>query len=589
MAEQPTRKLAVLLHADVVGSTALVQLNETLAHQRIQDTFRRFSEVIASHDGIAHEIRGDALVAEFSKASDAVAAAVDFQMANATHNQELADEIRPVVRVGIAMGEVVVADNTVTGEGIVLAQRLEQLAGPGRVCIQDAAYQTVPKRLPFKYENLGERELKGFDDPVRVYSVKQASQTTTSGAAAKDPPASVERELPDKPSIAVLPFTNMSTDPEQEYFADGMAEDIITALSNLSALEVIARNSTFAYKGKSVKVQDIAVDLGVRYVLEGSVRKSAQRARISAQLIDATNGHHLWAERYDRELADIFDVQDEITRNIAIALQVQLSTGEHAQIWQGGTRNFEAWQCQMRGLQAFYKSTREGRREAAEYFEKALAIDPDYSAARIGLGYAYSNFARYRETSDPADSLRLSEEIAVQLLEKEETEPHGHALLGQIRWTQGRREEAVSACAKAVELAPNSPQHHGQLASILVYSQPEQALQHIDLAIQLSPLYPNWFTSTRFLAHYLQGNLELACQAASDAVERFPDYPFAWINLAGIHSALGLDTQARKTAQKFLLTQPAFSLNEYANSLAFQGPGDTETWLDHLRKAGLPS
>ena len=589
MAEEPTRKLAVLLHADVVGSTALVQLNETVAHKRIQDTFQRLSETIASHDGIAHEIRGDALVAEFSKASDAVAAAVEFQMTNPTHNQERADEIRPVVRVGIAMGEVVVADNTVTGEGIVLAQRLEQLARPGGVCIQDAAYQTVPKRLPFKYENLGERELKGFDDPVRVYSVKQASQTTTSDAAAKDRPTSAERELPDKPSIAVLPFTNMSTDPEQEYFADGMAEDIITALSNLSALVVIARNSTFAYKGKSVKVQDIAVDLGVRYVLEGSVRKSAQHARISAQLIDATNGHHLWAERYDRELADIFDVQDEITRNIAIALQVQLSSGEHAQIWQGGTRNFEAWQCQMRGLQAFYKSTREGRREAAEYFEKALAIDPEYSAARIGLGYAYSNFARYRETSDPADSLRLSEEIAVQLLEQEECEPHGHALLGQIRWTQGRREEAVSACAKAVELAPNNPQHHGQLASILVYSQPEQALQHIDLAIQLSPLYPNWFTSTIFLAHYLQGNLELARQAASEAVARFPDYPFAWINLAGIYSALKLDTQARETAKKFLLTQPAFSLNEYANLLAFQGPGDTETWLDHLRKAGLPS
>ena len=269
-------------------------------------------------------------------------------MANVTHNQELADEIRPVVRVGIAMGEVVVADNTVTGEGIVLAQRLEQLAGPGGVCIQDAAYQTVPKRLPFKYENLGERELKGFDEAIRVYSVQQASQTTTSGAVSKARPTSVEQELPDKPSIAVLPFTNMSADPEQEYFADGMAEDIITALSNLSALTVIARNSTFAYKGKSVKVQVIAADLGVRYVLEGSVRKSAQRARISAQLIDATNGHHLWAERYDRELADIFDVQDEITRNIAIALQVQLSAGEHAQIWQGGTRNFEAWQCQMR-------------------------------------------------------------------------------------------------------------------------------------------------------------------------------------------------------------------------------------------------
>ena len=589
MADTPSRKLAVLLHADVVGSTALVRLNETVAHQRIRDTFLRFSETIRSHGGIAHEIRGDALVAEFSKASDAVSASVAFQSANATHNEALTDNIRPVVRIGIAMGEVVIADNTVTGEGIVLAQRLEQLAEPGGVCIQGAAYETVPKRLPFDFENLGERELKGFDDLVRVYSVRQAVQAKISEPAARDQSASIELNLPTKPSIVVLSFTNMSSDPEQEYFGDGMAEDIITALSHLSALTVVACNSTFACKGKSVKVQEIADDLGVRYVLEGSVRKSAQRARITAQLVDATTGHHVWAERYDRELADIFDVQDEITRNIAIALQVQLSAGEHAQIWQGGTRNFEAWQCQMRGLQAYYKSTREGRRKASEYFEQALSLDPGYCAALTALGWAYSNFARYRETADPAVSLRQSEEIAEQLLERKETEPHGHSLLSQVRWMQHRRKEAVAACAKAVELEPNSPQHRGQLASILVYSQPEQALQHVNLSIQLSPLYPNWFTSTIFLAHYLQGDLETACQAAREAVERFPDYPFAWINLTGIYSALDLDQQARETGQKFLRMQPTFSLSEYAHLLGVQDNEDTETWVGHLRKAGLPN
>ena len=248
------------MHADIVGSTALVHKNEALAHQRIQDTFRRFSETIATHGGIAHEIRGDALVAEFSKASDAVSAAVDFQATNATHNQTLADEIRPIIRVGVAMGEVVVADNTVTGAGIVLAQRLEQLAEPGGVCIQGAAYETVPKRLPFTYENLGEKELKGFDESVRVYAVREALATSS-------PESEASTELPEEPSIAVLPFTNMSGDPEQEFFSDGITEDIITALSRISGLLVVARNSTMVYKGEAVDVKQVGREQGVRYVL----------------------------------------------------------------------------------------------------------------------------------------------------------------------------------------------------------------------------------------------------------------------------------------------------------------------------------
>jgi len=288
--DAPSRKLVVLVHADVVGSTALVQLDESLTHQRIQDTFRRFAETIAAHGGVAHEIRGDALVAEFSRASDAVSASTAFQIANTTHNEGLSDDVRPVVRIGIAMGEVVIADNTITGEGVVLAQRLEQLADPGGVCIQGAAYETVPKRLPFAYENLGERELKGFHEPIRVYAVKKKSQAnapTQRKAAAPD--------LADNPSIGILPFANMSGDPEQEYFSDGITEDIITELSKISGLLVISRNSTFTYKGKATKVQEICRDLGVRYVLEGSVRKAGQRVRITAQLIDGISGGHLWA------------------------------------------------------------------------------------------------------------------------------------------------------------------------------------------------------------------------------------------------------------------------------------------------------
>ena len=238
------------MHADVVGSTGLVRIDETLAHHRIQDSFRRFSEFISSQQGIAHELRGDALVAEFSRASDAVAASLGFQAANAANNKKLTDKIRPVVRVGIAMGEVLVADHTITGEGIVLAQRLEQLAEPGGVCIQGAAYETVPERMPFEFEDLGECELKGFTRLVRAYSVRSASDPRNEESDAATSLEIIALELPDEPSLAVLPVTNMSGDPEQEFFSDGITEDIITALSRISGLLVVARNSTMVYKGK---------------------------------------------------------------------------------------------------------------------------------------------------------------------------------------------------------------------------------------------------------------------------------------------------------------------------------------------------
>ncbi|MDH3673177.1 MAG: tetratricopeptide repeat protein [Gammaproteobacteria bacterium] len=579
-----TRKLAAILYADVAGYSRMMGEDEEGTHLRLREYLDEFSDLIQSHNGNVVKYAGDAALAEFATVTEAMTCAAQVQQALAVKNKDLPDKRKVEFRIGINLGEVIVDRKDIYGDGVNVAARLESLAQPGGICISESVYTAMGKKLDLAYEFMGEQQVKNIEQPVRAYRVLLESEQLQQATQAQ----TTASTLADKPSIAVLPFSNMSADPEQEYFADGMTEDIITALSHLSALTVIARNSSFAYKGKSVKVQDIARDLGVRYVLEGSVRKSGERARITAQLIDAASGHHLWAERYDRDLEDIFEIQDEITRNIAIALQVHLSSGEHAQIWQGGTRNFEAWQYQMRGLQAFYKSTREGRSEAAEYFEKAVAIDPGYFSAWAALGHTYCNFARYGDTSEPTASLRQSEEIAEKLLEQDETEAHGHALLAHIRLTQRRHEEAAVACAKAVELAPNNPNHRGLLAAILAYSQPGKALQHVNLAIQLSPHYPNWFTSTIFLAHYLQGDFDMARQAAEEAIAQFPDYPHAYVNLAAIYSVLGLDSQAREIAEKFLRMQPAFSLNEYAKSLVFQDSKDAETWVEHLRKVGLP-
>jgi adenylate cyclase len=358
--DQLSRKLAVILHADVVGSTELVRQDESLAHRRIRDAFQLFSETIVRHNGLAHEIRGDAIVAEFPKASDGVAASIEFQAKNEAQVQELPDPIRPVLRIGIAMGEVVVADNTVTGEGIVLAQRLEQLAESGGICIQGAVYETIPRRLPYEYVNLGKRELKGFDEPIRVYAVKPRSQAHT-----QTQQKVTTTDYADKPSIAVLPLSNMSGDSEQEYFSDGITEDIITELSRFTMLYVVARHSSFAFKGKRIDIKEIAEKLGAQYIVEGSVRRAGNRTRITAQLIDAGTGNHIWGERYDRELDDIFAVQDEVTRAIVATIAAQLGKTVSENAARKATTSIKSYEYLLQANRLYYRFNPEDNITAA--------------------------------------------------------------------------------------------------------------------------------------------------------------------------------------------------------------------------------
>jgi len=415
-----SRKLAVILHADVVGSTLLVQRNETLAHTRIQTTFQRFSETIRDYGGIAHEIRGDALVAEFERASDALAAALAYQAANTEFNATLDDDIQPQMRIGISLGEVVIADHTITGAGVVLAQRLEQLAESGGICIQGAAYETVPQRLPFNYENLGEQSVKGFEEPVRAYAV---TLTTGEQIPTPDPAGSTSQQRarrsrlkmgamfviatvavllvwwqpwttpespgPDEqPSIAVLPFQMLSDDTNQDYFSDGVTNDIITDLSKFSNLLVIAANSVFVYKGKAVDVKEVGRELGVRYVLEGSIQKVAGNVRINAQLIDATTNRHLWAERYDFALDDVFKVQDKITSTVVNSLQVILTENEKNRGASRLTDVIEAYDLYLRG-RTFLRGTKRSHLEARKLFDKAIKLDPEFAAAYAEKSFTF--------------------------------------------------------------------------------------------------------------------------------------------------------------------------------------------------------
>jgi TolB-like protein/class 3 adenylate cyclase len=593
---EPTRKLAVLLHADVIGSTALVQLNETVAHERIRDAFQRFSETITVHNGIAHEIRGDALVAEFSRASDAVTAALEFQSANTAHNEGLSDKIRPELRVGVAMGEVVVADNTVTGEGIVLAQRLEQLAESGGVCVQGAAYETMPKRLPFDCQNLGERELKGFDEPVRVYAVTQEAIARPDGGkttSEMEPQPSSEKDgltLPDKPSVAVLPFANISGEKEKDYFADGITEEIITTLSRVSKLFVIARKSTLAYKGRAVDIREVGREQGVQYVLEGSVRSGSQRVRVTAQLIEATTGRHLWGRRYDREVGDIFALQDDVTKEIVSALQVELTEGEQAHLAAQGTQNAEAWQLTFEGRDLVHEHHKDTVQKGRFLLEQAVRLDGNYALAWGALAEAHWKEARNEGWSaSPERSLELSVETSDRALALDSENASILAMRSVIMTTLRDFDGALALAEKALRLA-HSDANAIALAAITLYvcGKAAEAIKQTELAIRHCPRYPPWYLLMLGRCRWMLGQGEAAIAASRSAIKADPLLVQPYVVLAKVYAEVGQVSDARKAVENILRIDPKFSLLAYLRGLPLCDPGLEDRRRSALQIAGLP-
>ena len=485
MTAVPVRKLAIILHADVVGSTTLVSQDETLAHQRIRDCFERFDRTIANYNGVAREIRGDALVAEFARASDAVCAALCFQQANSARNEQITDTIQCVVRVGIAIGEVVVADDTVTGAGVVLAQRLEQLAVPGGVVIQGAAYETVPKRLPVEFEYLGEPELKGFTEPVRAYAAAISSDGEIPPPEDASGPAAADQS--EQPCIAVLPFKNLSGDPEQEYFSDGISEDIITALSHFRAFPVIARNSTFTYKGQPVQVQRVAEELGARYVIEGSIRKAGNRVRISAQLIDAESGHNLWAGKYDRTLEDIFEVQDEITSTIVATIQPELTQAELERGAVKRPENLTAWDMVLRGLALVNRHAVDDHEPARNLFRAAIKLEPDYADAWVGLAWSYLANLILVGTEEREDFLNKGFEAALQAVKLDQRSAAAHYILGVAYAWNEEYTKSIGEAEISLELNPYSAQTNMGLGNRLdLVGRTEEGIARMEQGLQLS-------------------------------------------------------------------------------------------------------
>ena len=589
-----SRKLAVILHADVVGSTSLVQKDEAIAHQRIRDAFDNFSETINAYGGVAHEIRGDALVAQFERASDAVSAAMAFQDSNASLVATLNDDIKPELRVGISLGEVVIADNTITGAGVVVAQRLEQLAEPGAVVVQGSVADTVPSRMPFEYVSLGDHILKGIDKPVGAFRValdRGEDIPSPEGIKIEAAIDGEDYETLRKPSIAVLAFTNMSNNPEQEFFADGISEDIITALSKISALMVVARNSSFVYKGTPKDIKQIGNELGVRYVLEGSVRRAGERIRVTAQLIDTSTGNHLWAERYDRNLEDVFSVQDEITRQVVNALDVELVLGEQARLWAGGTQNLEAWESIRLALDLVNRQQDQLWPQVKQLMTRALELDPEYAFAWAMYAGFHIHVADSSNltAAERREALELVREYAEKALELDPTAAKSYSHLGLYHLNKQEYDEAEQCAQKAAELAVNQANDLAIAAMINnKCGKPERALKQIQKAMRLSPVHPMWLLTAFGQILRILERFDESINVFLEMTQRDPEHIEGHIGLAQVLGQLDRIDEAKKAATEVLRIDPEFSAATYLSSLSYRDQKQISLLEHGLKRAGLP-
>ena len=632
------RRLTVILSADVVEYSRLMAADDAGTFAQLKTLRKELIEPMTSeYNGRVIKLTGDGTLMEFASVVDSVNFAVDIQRAMIERNASVPVDLQIRQRVGINIGDIIVDGEDIYGDGVNIAARLEGLAEPGGICISGKVYEEVRNKLSIAFEDLGEQAVKNIPEPVRVFRVpvRTAGAETvvtdrkgTSPASWKRPAlmaatatlvvvvgialwirpwaptvetASVEAmafPLPDRPSIAVLPFTNMSDDPSQEYFADGMTDDLITDLSKVSGLFVIARNSTFVYKNQPVEVRKVAEALGVRYVLEGSVRRAGDTVRVNAQLIDATTGGHVWADRYDGELADIFVVQDDFVRKIVEALAVNLAPQEAQQISQGRTNQIAAREAFQKGWELYLHFNAEDNAKAVPHLERAVELDPEYGRAYAVLSLAYARAGDFRGWGAALGlANRTAYDVAHDYLEMAEKYPT--ALL-HVSWSMyhlwfGRQEEAFNQAARAISLDPNEPEAHLVMGWVMITTgKPDEGLRFIDAAMRLNPNYPSHYVEARGLAYFAKGDLELAASEFRARLEQDPQAIELAPLLASAYGLLGRRDEARAALQLWIPRTSTLKLSDIPNAYRFRFSWDNEHRVvrerldDGIRIAALP-
>jgi adenylate cyclase len=576
------RRLAAILAADVAGYSRLMGVDEEGTLAALKACRRELIDPkISEHRGRIVKTTGDGALIEFASAVDATRCAMEIQHAMAERNASIPEDRRVEFRIGINVGDIIIDEGDIYGDGVNIAARVESLASRGTICISDNAYQQVKGKLTLNVSDMGEQQLKNIAEPVRVYRVDLGGESTTQ-------PAAPTLSFPDIPSIAVLPFQNMSGDVEQDYFCDGLVEDIITTLSKVAGLRVIARNSSSVYKGRSVDVREAAKQLGVRYVLEGSVRKSGNRIRVTAQLIDAKDGTHLWAERYDRAVDDIFAIQDEITLVVATEMQVKLTEGEQARLRYTTTNNVEAWTYWVQGLSHFRQQvTKEKFGPARLCWEKALALDPSSAPLNAMLGFMHFADARFGWWDDHETALSKTRAYADRALELDPKNADAYTTSSLELMMKGRYDEAVKHAKRAVQLAPGSADAATFACFVLASSgYPEEALAQIERAMNLSPNFPAYYLGHLGNAYRLTGKIEEAITAFKAYDARNPGSGLTDLVIA--YQENGQPDEAKRTAERLFAARRDFTIASWLKTQFRRDAARLEADIAALRAAGLP-
>ncbi len=624
------RKLTAILSADVEGYSRLMGDDEE-ATVRTLTTYREvLTTLIKQHNGKVIDSPGDNLLAEFVSVVDAVQCAVAVQKEISARNTELPGNRKMQFRIGINLGDVIQEEERIYGDGVNIAARLESLANPGGICISKTAFDQIESKLPYGYEFLGDQTVKNIAKPVSAYRVLMEPRVTVAGEPEKEKrsparrmptllgavavlvlavavgvwqfyirrpsvePASVEKmafPLPKKPSIAVLPFNNLSGDPDQEYFCDGMTEDLITDLSKISGIFVIARNSTYAYKEKPAKIRQVAEELGVRYVLEGSVRKADKQIRINAQLIDAVTGHHLWADRYDGNLDNVFALQDKITQKIIGALAVKLTANEKKQIALRGTDNIDAYDAFLQGWDYYLRSTPDAFRKAIPFFEKAVELDPNYGVAYAALALTYwsGSYAYYETGILGLSSILEGRLLARHYLDKAIIMPTSlsYRIASSMALNRRQFKEAIEEAERAVALDPNDASCRYTLAEALVYGgNPIEGIEYIETAMRLDPRFQTNPLYLLGIAYFCMGQYEKAVSRLERAFKRIPEPGQRLYPLVAAYAHLGRLNEAKKAVE---LWQQQLGLKFAMDRFPFKDPEVAKRFVDGLIKAGYPA
>ena len=584
-ANKVTRKLRAILSADVKGYSLMMADDEVHTIQTLKAYRSIMSNLIQQHSGRVVDNPGDNLLAEFSSAVDAAECAVEVQKKLKKENAKFVEDKQLQFRIGVNIGDVLQDGDRIYGSGVNIAARIEGIAEPGGICISRNAYDHVKDKLDVGFDYIGEHEVKNIKEPVRVYKILL-------GKDAPKPLVEEQLELPDKPSIAVLPFNNMSGDPDQEYFSDGITEDIITALSRSPWMFVIARNSSFSYRGKAVDVKIVSRELGVKYILEGSVRKAGNRIRVTAQLIDGIMGSHVWAEKYDGELQDIFELQDQITQQVVATVQTQIHLYDGEKVTSVEHPNVATWEILARGWKLLYDLTKESLVSSEKILRRAVAYDPTSCDAHLLLASALFHQVLMGYASDNRDVIFLEAyEIANRAVSINEKNEYAHWVLGMVQHLRGKHDLAIAEFKRAIELNPNCSLAYGCLGDVLSEGgDPDESIRNNEFAIRLNPMDPSIFFrySGIAMAHFMAGRYSEATQWARKSVHRKPGWRGGHAVLASSLAQLNLFEEAKEAVKNYLKNFPKETISDLQMVFAIRRPDKAHQFEEGLRKAGLP-